>query len=181
MSRVLIHACCAPCLTAPLESLEGEGHEVEALWYNPNVHPYQEYLRRMHEVQRLSALRPVAVHYIDEYPLREWLSTAISTMDDGGPRCQACYRHRLQRTARFAAERGFDAFTTTLLVSRHQDHEGIRSAGEEAADRHGVPFLYRDLRRVWRRSIEISRELRLYRQPYCGCIFSEYDRFGPDE
>ena len=177
--RVLLHACCAPCLSAPHEFLtQEEGHEVVALWYNPNIHPYTEYLRRLHEVQRYSALRPVEVVYIDEYPLEVWLRMILDWTATGKFRCEACYRDRLERCAEYASENGFDAFTTTLLLSRHQPHELVRKVASEASKKYDIPFLYRDFRRLWKRSIAISRELHLYRQPYCGCIFSEYERFG---
>jgi predicted adenine nucleotide alpha hydrolase (AANH) superfamily ATPase len=178
--KVLIHSCCAPCLTYPRETLEGEDHDVSALWYNPNIHPYREYQKRMHEVQRYSALVPIDVHYIDEYPLADWLEDIQSSVREGKVRCVRCYELRLARTAAFASENGFDAFTTTLLVSKHQDHGAVREAGEEAGKRHGVEFLYRDLRKGWKRSIEISKELQLYRQPYCGCVFSEHERYSGD-
>ncbi|MCI0496810.1 MAG: epoxyqueuosine reductase QueH [Thermoplasmata archaeon] len=186
-SKVLLHACCAPCMTSPLEMLLEEGREVEALWYAPNVQPYQEHLRRKHEVQRYSALHPIVVHYIEEYPLAEWLVGAMEAMDSArgagadpdAARCRRCHCDRLDRAAGFASKNGFDAFTSTLLVSRHQDHEAVRAAGEEAGRRNGVDFLYRDFRKGWKRSIELSRRDDLYRQPYCGCIFSEYERFGP--
>ena len=176
-------------MTAPREMLLEEGHDVEAIWYAPNVQPYQECQRRKHEVQRYSALHPIEVHYIDEYPLAAWIGGALEVMaraeadgDDPGPaRCRRCHDVRLDRTAKFAAANGFDAFTTTLLVSKHQDHEAVRAAGEAAGRAHGVDFLYRDFRKGWKRSIELSGEDDLYRQGYCGCIFSEFSRYGPDD
>lgn len=176
--RVLIHVCCAPCLTYPHELLLEEGHDVTGFWYNPNVQPFLEYLKRLHEVQRYTALRPVEVIYADEYPLREWLARALNELNAGRSRCSACYRDRIFRTALTASEMGFDAFTTTLLLSKHQKHEEVRDLCREAMKRYGVEFIYRDLRKGWRRSIKISRDLQLYRQSYCGCIFSEFERLG---
>ena len=215
-------------------------------FFNPNIHPYQEFLKRLHCLERYTALRPVKIIYDQEYNLAKYLIGALEAMYDPpdefkpvskptekkdkdvfsekvavseqlqikltpkessdaketsldvqpetsrsqkddkakdtefNPRCGYCISLRLGRTAALAAKAGFDAFTTTLLLSKYQPHEYIRSVGEKLAAKHGIKFYYRDFRAGWKESIKISKELSLYRQQYCGCIFSEFERFGPE-
>ena len=171
--RVLFHACCGPCFTRAGSVLREEGHEVTAFWYNPNVHPYKEFEARLQAFEEVCEAEGFAALVDPEYDPGRWMRGAL----DEENRCIHCYRDRLQRTAREAAELGFDAMTTTLLASPYQDHELARTLGEEAADAAGVAFLYEDLRKHWKESRRRTFELGVYRQKYCGCLFSERDRY----
>lgn len=175
--KILAHICCAPCFTYPHKKLLEEGHEVVGFFYNPNIHPFTEYTARLHALQRYTALKPVKVIYKDDYPLEKFIRGQIRIIDEGKVRCEFCYDTRLSETAKVAKEMGFEAFTSTLLESRHQPHNLIRSIAEMASRDHDIPFYYEDFRTGWKDSIKISKELNLYRQKYCGCIFSEKERY----
>ena len=179
--KVLLHICCAPCAIGPLEALHGEGHAVTGLFYNPNIHPLIQFRRRLKAVKVYNEREHLPMIYDEEYGLVRFLD-AVHRPDEAaalqpGVRCECCYRLRLSRAAHVAHERGMDAFTTTLLSSKHQNHEAIRRMGEEMAATHGVTFLYRDLRPLADASHEAARRRHLYLQNYCGCIFSEWERF----
>jgi len=172
--RLLLHACCGPCFLAPARVLAGEGHEVLAYWYNPNVQPYREYRRRLAafgDVARREGW-PALVddRYDVDYFLRE-----VATSREG--RCPRCYYERLSRAAARAAAEGCDAFTTTLLISRHQDRDAVLEAGARAATEAGVDFLARDFRPLDAESHRLAREMGIYLQGYCGCIYSEEERY----
>ncbi|MDI6740748.1 MAG: epoxyqueuosine reductase QueH [Candidatus Edwardsbacteria bacterium] len=171
MADILLHICCAPCLCWPHQALSDEGISFTGLWFNPNIHPYNEYRARRASVKTFSEQRQLEVVYHDEYPLEETLDLL------GKDRCAACYRIRLERTARYAKEHGFLAFSTTLLYSIYQQHDLIRKIGRKAGSIYNVEFHYRDFRPGWRQGREIARAMGLYRQKYCGCIFSERDRY----
>lgn len=174
MSRLLLHTCCAPCTIHPLAVLRDQGWDVEGCFYNPNIHPYQEWVRRRDTLKDYAAAEDLPMLWPRGYDLEEFLTDALAA---GPRRCEACYRRRLGVVAREARERGFDAFSTTLLVSPYQKHERLREIAEEIAAREGVPFLYHDFRPGFRGAQAKARELGLYRQPYCGCIFSERERY----
>ncbi len=175
--KLLVHICCAPCFTYPHKRLIEEGHEVTGFFYNPNIHPYTEYKARLHTLQRYTALRPVKIEYRDEYPLEEFITGQLKAIDEDRKRCEFCYERRLGETAQAAKKGGYDGFTTTLLESKHQPHELIKTIAERCADRHDTTLYYEDVRAGWKESIQISKELELYRQQYCGCIFSEKERY----
>ncbi|UCF07773.1 MAG: epoxyqueuosine reductase QueH [Thermoplasmata archaeon] len=176
--NILVHVCCAPCFTYPHKHLVEKGHEVVGFFYNPNIHPYTEYKARLHALQRYSALKPVRVIYKDEYPLEEFVRGQLKKMDEGKKRCEFCFDTRLSETAKAAKDEGFDAFTTTLLESKYQPHEMIRDMAEKTAKERKIPFYYEDFRAGWKESRAISKELELYRQKYCGCMFSEHESHG---
>ncbi len=171
MPGLLLHICCAPCLCWPHRVLEEEGTRFAGLWFNPTIHPYTEYAKRLAAVRAFAAAAGLAVVYRDEYPLEDTLRAL-----DGG-RCEACYRLRLERTARTAREQGYAAFSTTLLYSKHQRHDLIHEIGIRAGRLYDVEFRYRDFRTGWEQGRTMARQLGLYRQQYCGCIFSERDRY----
>jgi hypothetical protein len=173
--KVLVHACCAVCLEAIHGALVEEGWRVEVFFYNPNIHPYREFAKRLRAVEVSAESKKLPLTADKEYGLAEYLEKILPA---GEGRCRACYELRLGRTAEAAAAGGFDAFTTTLLASPHQKHEAVKAAGEGAAG-HGVPFLYRDWRGRMELGVREARRRSLYRQQYCGCILSEYERFGP--
>lgn len=174
--KVLLHICCAPCAIYPLETLRSSGAEVDGYFFNHNIHPYQEYRRRLETVREYASGAQLNLICHDEYRLEEFLAATAARPEE---RCRYCYVSRLERAAQTAAERGYESFTSSLLYSRYQQHEVIRREGEQAAERHGVRFLYHDYRPGWQQGIARSKELGLYRQQYCGCIYSEKDRYQP--
>lgn len=173
--NTLIHICCAPCANRPIARLREEGVCVTGFWFNPNIHPYQEYRARRDALADYAASIGLALTVRDDYGLRDFVRAVAGDLDR---RCGHCYTCRLEETARYAAANGFASFSTTLLVSPYQDHEGIRQAGEALAERCGVRFLYRDFRPGFRQGQGKARELGLYMQKYCGCVFSEEERYA---
>lgn len=172
--RVLLHTCCAPCSIACVADLRGSGVEPTAFWYNPNIHPFTEYRQRLNTLRGYAASISMALVERNEYGLRTFLTEVDGAFD---ARCPVCYRLRLDAAAAYAAENGFPAFSTTLLISPYQNHALLMEAGERAAAQYGVSFLYRDFRPLFRDGQNRARELNLYMQKYCGCIFSEEDRY----
>jgi predicted adenine nucleotide alpha hydrolase (AANH) superfamily ATPase len=174
--KILLHTCCGPCSIYPLQKLAESGHNITGFFYNHNIHPYQEYQRRLEAVREFAAAKGLEMICRDEYNLEEFLLAVAQNPDQ---RCTYCYFSRLEAAAEKAAELGFDAFTSSLLYSRYQNHETIRTAGEKAGERHGVMFYYEDFRPGWQEGIRLSKEMGLYRQQYCGCIYSEKERYLP--
>lgn len=179
--KLLVHACCAHCAIGVLRRLAEQGCDVTAYFDNPNIHPLLEFRRRLKAMKvlrgRLGAKEPAFAQavYVQDYGLEPFLSEAYA---GGAPgRCERCYRMRLAAAARRAAEHGFDGFTTTLLISPRQDHERLRALGQAAAERHGVAFHYEDFRPLFEQSRQAAKELMLYSQSYCGCVFSEHERY----
>ncbi len=172
--RLLMHMCCAPCASYPIQKLREEGHEVYGLFYNPNIHPYTEYEKRLEAVKQLEKLYDMPMIYIDEYDLEEFLRRTVYRENI---RCQYCYAMRLERAASVAKKGKFDAFTTSLLVSPMQKHDIIKELGKQAGKKFDTKFYYEDFRPYWKNSVERSKELGLYRQQYCGCIYSEKERY----
>ena len=173
---VLVHVCCAACALAVMEPL-GRVGRVALHFYNPNIHPLIEFRRRLTAVQVLAARERLDLFADDRYGLKEFLSRTAPW--DRPARCLACWRMRLSETARLAADKGFEAITTTLLSSAHQDHEAVRRIGQEAAVAKGLAFHYEDFRPLAEAAHGEARRRNLYRQQYCGCIFSEEERFAP--
>ena len=174
--KMLLHICCGPCAIYPLTELRAAGVDVTGFWYNHNIHPYQEYQRRLDAVRQLADQTDLTMIYRDDYQLEEFLAAVAPAP---ASRCTYCYASRLEIAARTAAEQGYTAYTSTLLYSRYQKHEVIRQLGEEFGKRFGVAFHYDDFRRGWQEGIRRSKEAGLYRQQYCGCIYSEKDRYYP--
>ncbi len=165
--KVLLHTCCAPCLIYPLESLRQEGFEVEAYFYNPNIHPEEEFIRRKSAFLDFSASCGVLAH-IPEYNPSDYTNAVL----DGQGRCNNCWELRLKNTAEFAAVNNFAHFTTALLVSPYQDIEAIKRIGEGI----GPAFLFRDFRPGFRQAHIRAREMGIYCQKYCGCSYSLEER-----
>ncbi len=174
--KILIHACCANCVLYPLKVLQDKFSEVFVFWYNPNIHPYQEYLKRLEAMRQLEEARNLRVIYNLHYDVAKWVRSVAFREEF---RCRYCYWDRLRLAASVAKRGGFDYFTTTLLYSKHQKHELIVEIAESVARERGVKFYYYDFREGWKEGIEESLELGLYRQQYCGCIYSEQERFKP--
>jgi predicted adenine nucleotide alpha hydrolase (AANH) superfamily ATPase len=170
--NMLLHICCAPCATYSLRLFQERGYKVTGCFSNPNIHPYREYLRRLETAQEYCRTENITLLAADYDP--EAYFRAVTA--DRDRRCHYCYRLRLEETAKTAKEGGYAYFATTLCLSPYQDHLALREEGEAAALRHGVRFIYEDMRFAYRESVNISRRLRLYRQSYCGCYFSNKDR-----
>lgn len=166
--KLLLHMCCGPCSVYPVNVLLKENIIFEGLFYNPNVHPYEEYLKRMGNVGKFSQIANIPVNYVDEFQQEKWEKYDGSSQQ----RCEMCYSIRLEKAAGFAVERNFNAFTTTLLVSPYQNHDLIKKLGEKYAEQFNIQFYYRDFRQGFRQGQQIAREMGLYRQKYCGCIAS---------
>jgi predicted adenine nucleotide alpha hydrolase (AANH) superfamily ATPase len=172
---LLVHACCGHCAAALLEPLRRRA-PFTLFWYNPNVMPLLEFRRRAKSLQVLADAERLDLLVDLTYDPKRFLG---GVPWDRPERCEACYRLRLAETARLAAERGFEAITTTLLVSVHQDHEAVRRIGTEEAAARGLRFLYEDWRPLAERGPAEAKRRNLYRQQYCGCLFSEQERFAP--
>ena len=176
--NILLHTCCGPCALYPLRTLRSAGHDVTGFFHNPIIHPYQEYVLRRDAVVRMAEMESMPLIMQDNYDLEGFLSNVAAAP---GQRCTYCYASRLRATARAATEGGFDAFSAALLYSRFQRHDEIRELGEQAGREFGIAFHYEDFRPGWQEGIRLSREQGLYRQQYCGCIYSEKDRYHPRE
>ena len=178
--NILFHCCCAPCVSSCINSLRNEGltnesFGIDLFWYNPNIHPYTEYRSRLKTLAGYAAKENIKLKMIDEYGLRTFLK---EVPDDLSARCKKCYRIRLEETAAAAAREGYASFSTSLLVSPYQDHDAIKRIGEETAAKYGINFFYRDFRPFFREGQAQARAGGMYMQKYCGCIFSEEERYS---
>jgi hypothetical protein len=170
--KLMLHACCGPCLLEPYDALAGEGHDLRVSYANPNIHPRAEYERRRDTLLGYAKERGIDVDEL-AYDTDAW-EAAVAGLDRGsGERCRACFRVRLGAVARHAAELGYDAVATTLTVSPYQDPDAIREAGQQVCAEAGVGFLVTDFRDRYPEATRRSRELGMYRQNYCGCRYSE--------
>ncbi|MBI4848931.1 MAG: epoxyqueuosine reductase QueH [Nitrospirae bacterium] len=212
--KILFHICCSNCAVYPVKLTRAEGHDFTGFWYNPNIHPPEEYQLRLDSLKKLSDDWRINMLYLDEYrpedffdmlsiksplpvamlrsngnpaPLfkRRELFPPLSKGDEGGfssmtptfpERCKSCYSLRLERTAATASKEGFDAFSTTLLISPYQDFDQISITGKLLAEKYKISFYLKDFRPHFRESKCLAKELSLYRQRYCGCIFSKLER-----
>lgn len=172
--KLLMHICCSTCSIHPLQSLLFRGMEVRGLWFNPNIHPYTEYENRLESLRKLQHLWSLDIEYIDCYPLEDFLKSVV---DQGSNRCAVCYALRLEKTAETAKKMGLDGFTTSLLVSPYQKFAMIEEVGKEMARKHDIAFFSEDFRGGWQIAKRLSRELGLHQQKYCGCIYSEMERY----
>ena len=172
--KVLLHICCAPCANRPLALLQEQGHEVTGFWYNPNIHPFTEYRSRRNTVRDYLAEIGVKLIEQNDYALRPFVRKVA---EDIAHRCVKCYEMRLFETARVAKEQGFDAFTSSLFISPYQNHALMMEVAQRAAEEYGVQFLYEDFRPLFREGQAFAREHGFYMQKYCGCVFSEEERY----
>ncbi len=188
-----MHICCINCLIYPSQSLKKEGHDLTGLWFNPNIHPHEEYIQRLDSLKKhAKTLLIKDVIYPEEYRPDDFFSI-FRTSDSSGSstgipndvdeiaplfpdRCISCYRLRLEKTAEQASEYNFDAFTTTLLISPYQNFDQISLVGKELADRYNIAFHLTDFRPYFSKSMAAAREIGTYRQKYCGCIYSMKER-----
>ena len=174
--KLLLHTCCAPCSVYCIDSLREENIEPTIYWYNPNIHPYMEYKSRRDCLKEYTESINVKTIFEEEYGLDTFCRNVINDLKN---RCSNyCYKVRLEQTAKYAKENGYDAISTTLLISPYQKHEVLKELGEEIAKKYGLTFLYRDFRVGFREGQAKAREIGMYMQKYCGCVFSEEDRYS---
>lgn len=175
MDSLLLHTCCAPCSTYCVDYWQQKELDVTAFWYNPNIHPYTEHQRRLETMQDFTRTIKLPLIVSEGYGVVNYFQAVTGHEEN---RCADCYRLRLSLTAQAARLKGFDAFSTTLLISPYQKHDLIKEVGDSIARREGVDFLYEDLRAGYGESRRRSQELNLYRQKYCGCLYSEWERYA---
>lgn len=173
--KLLLHICCAPCAIHPFKALEPEGfNAITGFFYNPNIHPQAEYVKRSEALRQYSQSHKMPVLF-GSYDPEEFFK-CISGNEKTPARCSFCWRMRLEKTASYAAVNNYNAFTTTLLVSPYQDQDAIKEIGEKAAARFNTKFLYKDFRKGFGKAQGQAKCEGLYRQKYCGCVFSEKER-----
>lgn len=172
--KLLFHVCCAPCANAPIALMRTEGVEVTALWYNPNIHPLLEYRSRRDTLVAYTQAEGIPLILEDGYGLRPFVQAVAGDIEG---RCPYCYRDRLGFTAKKAKEEGFDGFSASLLISPYQNHQLLKDIGEELAETYGIPFYYQDFRPLFREGQSYARSQEFYMQKYCGCVFSEEERY----
>lgn len=173
--RLLIHICCGPCLIYPLRQLRTKGFEVEGVFYNPNIHPVAEYKKRRQAAEEFSRTEGVSIIYPDYKP--EEFFRAVNLKEKVSERCSLCWKMRLEKTAAIAKANGFDYFSTTLLVSPYQNQEILKDTGDRAAEDAGISFHYDDFRPGFKQAHQDARAKGIYCQNYCGCIYSEIERY----
>jgi predicted adenine nucleotide alpha hydrolase (AANH) superfamily ATPase len=178
MKKVLIHICCAHCAAYTVEHWRREGYEAGGFWYNPNIHPFTEHERRLESMKLLAEEIKLPLIVQEEYDIIEYFRRVAGHEPE---RCRYCFELRLSKTAQAAHKYGYDAFTTTLLISPHQKHDISKETGGKNADETGLTFLYADLRKRYSDSRHITKPMVLYRQQYCGCVYSEWERYKDEE
>lgn len=174
--KVVLHICCGVCAAGAAEALTEEGHQVIGFFYNPNIHPADEYQGRLESARRVAQEFKFPLE-VPAYDPEEWLkmTNSLEHEPEGGKRCQVCYRLRLERTYTYMMDCGADAFTTTLTISPHKSAQAINKIGQEIG---GEKFLVRDFKKKegFRRAVQLAKQWKLYRQDYCGCIYSMRQR-----
>ena len=175
MKSVLIHSCCVHCAAYTVDYWREQGYEVTTLWYNPNIHPYMEHQHRLEALKSLAQEMKLPLIVTEGYDMTTYFRQVAGHESQ---RCRYCFRLRLSKTAETARQMNFSAFTTTLLISPHQKHDLLREIGDELAKEKGVEFRYADLRKHYSDSRHLTKGLNLYRQQYCGCIYSEWERYA---
>ncbi len=169
-----MHICCSNCCLFPIRTLTSRGIDIVGFWFNPNIHPYTEYKNRLESLNKLQNLWNLKIEYIDNYGLKEFIRSVVNKEDN---RCEYCYQIRLEETAITARKMRLDGFTTSLIVSPYQKFDVIIKTGEDMGKKHGITFYVEDFRPGFYEGMKISKELALYRQKYCGCIYSEMERY----
>lgn len=174
-SEVLLHTCCAPCSIKCIDTLEQDGYKTDFFWYNPNIHPLTEYKSRRDTLLEFAKSRDIKVILENEYGLKKFILDIYPEFDK--KRCENCYQMRLEKTAKFASENSYKYFSTTLLISPYQNHDLIKDICLDLSKKYQIEFLYKDFRPYFREGQRIARESGMYMQKYCGCIFSEEERY----
>ncbi|ABR33469.1 epoxyqueuosine reductase QueH [Clostridium beijerinckii] len=181
---LLLHSCCAPCSSYVLEYLS-QYFKITIFFYNPNIYPMEEYTRRVAEQKGLISEMKVKneIRFIEgKYDTESFykLTKGLEEEKEGGVRCFNCYELRLNEAAIMAKEKGYDYFTTTLSISPHKNSAKLNEIGKSLSEEHDVKYLYSDFKKKegYKRSIELSKQYKLYRQDYCGCVFSKNERMN---
>ncbi len=186
MKKLLMHACCGPCFTYIENDLRENGlrnedgsydknFEYTAIFYNPNIHPKVEFERRKQAFIELCNMKNVKYEVIDEYNLNDFIKNVVEMTGKGKKyelRCNFCYFMRLEKVFKYAKENGFDIVSTTLTISPYQNHDLIKKVGKELEKKYNIEFRYIDYRENYRKGQQMARELGIYMQKYCGCVFS---------
>ena len=171
---MLLHVCCGPCLLYPAKILAGEGTEFTCYFFNPNIHPYREFKKRLNSFKELAESRKYPYIIDRDYGLRDFLRRVVFNESQ---RCRFCYQMRFEKTAKLAAANHHSVFSTTLLFSIYQNHALLKKQAQAAAEAHLVPFVYYDFREGWQQGRAEAIDANLYRQSYCGCLYSEQERY----
>jgi epoxyqueuosine reductase len=172
--NLLLHICCGPCAIYPVAQMINDGMRVSGYFYNPNIHPYREFKQRIQGVRQFAQMTRLEIEIDAKYGLTEYLRKVVFHEHE---RCALCYGMRLEEVAQKAKKMDADAFSTTLLYSKYQNHEDIKKIGVEIGEKYQIGFYYQDFRSGWQEGIETALEMNLYRQAYCGCIYSEQERY----
>ncbi|PPD58896.1 epoxyqueuosine reductase QueH [Dehalogenimonas etheniformans] len=174
MSKLLVHCCCVHCSAYTLKYWRDSGYQVTAFWYNPNIHPFTEHQSRLAALTTLTDKEDIPLEIHPGYDLERYFRAIVGHESD---RCPICYQIRLQTVAEYACQNGYDAFTSSLLISPQQQHDKIIEVAREIERSSEVGFKYADLRKRYSDSRRITKPMDLYRQQYCGCLFSERERY----
>lgn len=179
-NKLLLHVCCAPCSSATLERL-GNKFDIDILYFNPNISDEEEYNKRLNELKRFISEYNENIKVIDgRYEPLEFfkLVKGLEKEKERGKRCYECYNYRLEETAKVASKLGYDYFATSLTLSPYKNSDWINEIGSKLDSKYKATYLYSDFKKEngYKRSIELSKEFNLYRQDYCGCIFSKIER-----
>lgn len=172
--KLLLHMCCAPCTIYPINILREKGMDIMGYFYRHNIHPYTECLKRQETLEQYSEHADFKVIFQKGYDLEGFLRNVAFREAE---RCVSCYYERLKAAALVAKKGNFNAFSSTLLYSKFQNHDRIKKTGEAVGKSVGIRFYYHDFREGWKNGIEESKKLNMYRQQYCGCIYSEKERY----
>jgi epoxyqueuosine reductase len=172
--KLLLHICCAPCSAACIKVLREENIDIVGYWYNPNIHPFKEYDNRLKALKEYSKMINLNVIYDDFYGLDNFVRNTINIINN---RCGYCYLSRMEKVVKYAHDNGYDAFSSTLFISPYQKHDLLKDICEKLSKKYNIQFLYRDFRPYYELGREMFRETGLYMQKYCGCIFSERERY----
>lgn len=178
MAKILLHSCCGPCAVYPLQRLREENLDVVGHFYNPNIHPFTEWKKRMDNYRQFADQQNLKYIIEEDYDLEGFLQNVVHRE---AQRCRYCYSMRLNRAAQVARKGKFDAFTTTLLVSPFQKHDLLREIGEAVGEKYQIPFLYIDFRPGFKEAYMLAKQQGQYTQQYCGCIYSEKERYAPKQ
>ncbi len=172
--QTLLHICCAPCANQCIEALRTDSIAVTGFWYNPNIHPFTEYRARRDCLRAYAEAIQLPLIEKNDYALRPFVRAVA---EDIAGRCVKCYEMRLFEAAKQAKEGGFDSFTSSLFISPYQNHQLMIEVAQQAAEEYGIEFLYRDFRPYFKDGQTFAREHGFYMQKYCGCVFSEEERY----
>lgn len=174
--KLLLHICCGPCLLYPLENLREKGFEVKGIFYNPNIHGVNEYNNRKKAVEEVSRYKDINIFYA-EYDLENYFRAVVNN-EEKNKRCPICWKMRLEKSALFARDNNFEYFTTTLLVSPYQDIAMLKKLGEEIAEKYKIKFYDEDFRPGFKKAHDEAKQMNIYCQKHCGCIYSEIERYN---